>query len=263
MSPISMDKPLTISIVTICFNNLPQLKESMASVAAQERLPHSHWIIDGSTNGDIRNYLTHKSLPGYVKWISEPDKGISDAFNKGIARAEGDIIHLLNSGDSYHGPQTLATVMAHFESHPHITWLHGKYCQYMGGRWIVSGKRFDPKRLYQGMREVAHPTMFLRREVYQRVGVFPAHMKLAMDYDFLIRLRHEPFDYLDTVLSVFAPGGTSDIHWQQSHRECMRIYRRHLGPDPRLWLGYAKQVLVHAVVDSPLGRLALHHRKAD
>jgi len=88
-----------ISIITICFNNLNELLLTLSSVDHQTHLPHEHIVIDGSTNPQIANYLNTHPQPDYRLWKSEPDEGISDAFNKGILKSTGDIIGTLNSGD--------------------------------------------------------------------------------------------------------------------------------------------------------------------
>lgn len=251
----------TLSIVTITFNNLEELKTTMASVAEQTRLPQEYWVIDGSNDGKIKEYLESTELPNYVKWISEPDKGISDAFNKGVQRATQEVIHILNSGDYYFESSTVEKVMKNFDDKPDLMWVHAQYKQFLGNNWIISGKEFVPEKLYMGMRQVAHPTMFLRSEVYDRIGLFPVDMRDAMDYDLLIRLRNEKFEYLNYPTSVFTPGGNSEVNWKRCFREGMQIYRNQLGNDWRLQLGYFKQIAVHSILDTSLGNFILKGRK--
>jgi len=250
----------SLSIVTITFNNLEELKTTMASVASQTRLPQEYWIIDGSNDGKIKAYLESEELPNYVKWISEPDKGISDAFNKGVSRATQEVVHILNSGDYYFEESTVEKVMQHFDSNPELMWVHAKYKQFLGNHWIISGKEYNPKKLHMGMRQVAHPTMFLRNEVYGRIGLFPVDMRDAMDYDLLIRLRNEKFKYLDFPTAVFTPGGNSDVNWKRTYKEGMKIYQNHFGNDWRLQIGYLKQLLVHAVFGTFIGDSFLKRR---
>ncbi|MBI3141616.1 MAG: glycosyltransferase [Bacteroidetes bacterium] len=250
----------SLSVVTICFNNLTDLITTISSVKSQDRPPDEYWIIDGSTNKEINDYLSQADLPSYVRWVYERDKGISDAFNKGITKCTKDIIHILNSGDYYFGSKVISTAMNSFKD-SRVMWIHGKYKQFLGGQWIVSGKPFNPKKLYLGMREVAHPTMFVRREVYDRIGLFPSDLRDAMDYDFLVRLRNEPYLYVEEILTVFTPGGNSEIHWRRCFKEGMKAYKRHLGYDPRVWVGYSKQLLIHAVLSLPIGQWLIRKRK--
>lgn len=251
----------SLSIVTICFNNIEELKTTMASVHSQTRKPDEYWIIDGSNNGEIRDYLHTETLPGYVKWFSEPDKGISDAFNKGVQRSTQEVVHILNSGDYYFDERSVEKVMLHFDEDPALMWTHAQFKEFMGNHWIVSGKRFEPSKLHMGMRQVAHPTMFVKREIYERIGFFSVDIKSAMDYDFLIRLRNEKFKYLEFPISVFTPGGVSNVDWKKGFKEGMRIYEKHLGSSWKLQLGYMKQLLVHAILDTPIGDFILKKRK--
>lgn len=252
----------TLSVVTIAFNNLEEVKTTIASVDGQTRKPQEHWIIDGSNDGKIKEYLSSSAeLPSYIKWISEPDKGISDAFNKGVTRCTQDIIHILNSGDYYYNETVVERVMEHFDKEPDLMWVHAQYKQQMANEWIISGKKFVPSKLYMGMRQVAHPTMFLRKEVYDRIGLFPVDMRDAMDYDLLIRLRDERFKYLEYPTAVFTPGGNSDVNWKRTFKEGMKIYQNHFGFSWKLQLGYWKQLMVHMVIGTKLGQRWLKGRR--
>ncbi|MEO5581423.1 MAG: glycosyltransferase, partial [Saprospiraceae bacterium] len=88
-----------ISIITICYNNKTELVNTLDSIDSQSLRPYEHWIIDGSTNSDINDYLNSSPQASYRYWVFERDKGISDAFNKGIHHCKGEIIQFLNSGD--------------------------------------------------------------------------------------------------------------------------------------------------------------------
>ena len=83
----------------------------MQSVDRQQHAPYEHWIIDGSTNTEISGYLRDHPQPAYRKWINERDHGISDAFNKGVLRADGEIVNMLNSGDMYATDDVISSVM--------------------------------------------------------------------------------------------------------------------------------------------------------
>ena len=90
---------MRLIIVTICFNNPEEVQRTCLSVDAQTRKPDEHWIINGSTVSAIANWFSEHPLPSYRKIINEQDKGIADAFNKGIRFAGNGMIQLLNSGD--------------------------------------------------------------------------------------------------------------------------------------------------------------------
>lgn len=208
----------------------------MASVDRQRHLPDEHWIIDGSSDAAIQRMLQTEPQPLYRRWNSEPDGGISDAFNKGVRRCTGDIVHILNSGDYYPDPEVLSAVVAAFTEHPERQWIHGQYYQYTGGRWRLTGAPMKRRQLYRGMAKIGHPTMFVRRTLYERYGLFRTDYRYAMDYDFLLRIAGEHYAWLKRPLSVFTPGGASQGSRQalRAFDESQRAYRERIGGDRRL-----------------------------
>ncbi|NII29547.1 glycosyltransferase [Pseudoflavitalea sp. X16] len=243
-----------ISTITICFNNLAELQTTCASVDKQTQLPYEHWIIDGSTTPDIQQWLTHTPQPPYRKWLCERDKGIADAFNKGVERASGDIINMLNSADHYYDEHTLSLVTTEFTGNPSVQWLHGKYQLERGGLWVTIGKPFDPGKLYRGMRSLSHQSMFIRRELHDKYGKYDTTLKNAMDYDLVCRISREPFVFLPQTMVVFAPGGTTYRNYLPSLAEARRVYERHFGFSWKLagWQGRLK--LLYYLLNSPIGK---------
>ena len=245
---------LRISTITICFNNLDELRVTMKSIDIQSRLPFEHIIIDGSTNPEIKAFLENNPQPSYRKWICEPDKGISDAFNKGIRTSNGDIIHLLNAGDFYFDDEVLMKVNNAFTSMPDIKWLHGKYAQLRGGIAVISGKPFDKELLYRGMRQVGHPSMFVRKELYDKYGMFDLAKKIAMDYDFLVRIASEKFYFLDEVLVKFAPEGVSEKNINAGLREVEESYTRYFGSSLKQKAWFARIKTLNGLMRTGLGK---------
>jgi glycosyltransferase involved in cell wall biosynthesis len=243
-----------ISIVTICFNNLEDLKTTIAHIDKQLLKPFEHIIIDGSSKPAIKDYLLSISHPIYRTWISEPDKGIADAWNKGILKATGDIIHLQNSGDYYFDENILRLVADTFEKQPDIKWLHGKYAQYKGGTWLYTGQPFDKEKLYRGFRTTGHPTMFVRRQMYDKHGLFDINLAICADFDFLMRISKEDFTFIDRPLVVFTPGGASNILIKKSTKEMVDIYTKYKGFSikNRLWL-QVRVPLIHYFTETSLG----------
>lgn len=141
-----------ISYITICFNNLNDVKKTISSIDSQLIHPYEHWIIDGSNTNEIKSYLESTNHPIYRKWISEPDDGIADAFNKGINLSSGDWICLLNSGDILANQNVVQIVSNFISTHPDLDWLHGKLITKRGGLTVTIGKPFEPNKLYRGMR---------------------------------------------------------------------------------------------------------------
>jgi glycosyltransferase involved in cell wall biosynthesis len=218
-----------LTVITICFNNLIDLQQTCDSVDDQSVKPHEHFIIDGSSNKEITAWLENTPQPSYRKWICERDNGISDAFNKGIQHATGSLIHILNSADIYFSDAVIEKVLGFFEINPSIQWASGNIFMKRGGIWGEIGVPFDAGQLYKGMRAVSHPTWFLKKEVYQKVGNFSLDFKIAMDYDLLCRLKNEPYAYMNQTIVRFDDGGVSTNQYLKSLKENVKVYESYNG----------------------------------
>lgn len=252
----------TLSIITICFNNLADLQRSCKSVDEQLRVPDEHWIINGSTGGEIADWLAQTPQPAYRKWVNERDQGIYDAFNKGIAHASGDVIHILNSGDLYASNDVTRAAMEVFEKDTSIQWLSGKIQIIRGGMAVVIGKPFDASKLYRGMRSVSHPTWFVRKEVYERAGQFKQY-KIAGDYDMMCRIAQEPYYFLDKVMAVFDDTGVSSSGegYLRSLEESKKVYESHFGPSLKLDLWQLRLRALHYLLRTRLGKFLFKLKK--
>ena len=219
---------MKISIVTIVRNNAAQIAETMDSVLNQNYPDLEYIVVDGgSTDGTVEIVESYRDrLSGFV---SEPDKGIYDAMNKGIARATGDVIGLLNSGDSYL-PGALALVEKSFHGHDlgnSIFW--GDVIYEKQGRI----KGFRPGNLLRGAF-APHPSMFTPRRVYERIGVYDASFRLLGDYDFMYRavnVHHLDVIYVPEVVAFYREGGFSDRNIPACLRDELTVKLRY-GQNP-------------------------------
>lgn len=243
-----------ITVISICFNNLGELQDTLNSVDMQTAPPYEHWVIDGSTKDDIKNWLEGHPQPSYRKWICERDKGIADAFNKGVERATGDIIVMLNSADVFDNPHVLAQVQPAFEADSSLQWLHGKFTLLRGGIWVTIGKPFEKGKLYRGMRSVNHQTMYIKKEVYNKYGPYSMEFKIAMDYDYLCRISSEKNLFLNVPLAKFAPDGISSVQYLPSLVENKKVYTRHFGPSFKLTVWQWRLKLLYYLLNSPIGK---------
>jgi GT2 family glycosyltransferase len=243
-----------ISIITICYNNPDELIATCRSVDAQHEQPFEHLIIDGSTKPGILQFLENEPQPPYRRWIHEPDEGIADAFNKGVANAKGDILVMLNSGDTFYDADSLGKVVQAFRDHPNIQWLHARYQLERGGQHVIIGKPYEASKLYRGMRSICHQTMYVRKEMYDKYGRFDTSLRIAMDYDFLIRMRNEPFYFLPEPVVSFAPQGISSSQYHRSLSESTRVFTKYFSNTllHRLWQTRLK--LLHYLLHSPIGK---------
>jgi GT2 family glycosyltransferase len=226
-----------LSIITICFNNLQEVLDTCKSVDEQTVLPFEHLIVNGSTNNQIENYFLKSKPVSYRKIFSERDEGIADAFNKGIKRSTGDIILLLNSGDCLYDKNVLKTVLEKFEEDNELMWLHGKYKYLRSGIWVTLGKPFDPKKLYRGMRSLNHQTMYVKKKLYDKYGLYDKSFRIAMDFDFVARIRNEKFLFIPEILAISKPGGISTEQYNLSLKESTIVVKKYLGKSwkNKLW----------------------------
>ncbi len=250
-----------ISVITICFNNLADVQKTCASVDVQSVHPQEHWIINGSTNTDIADWLDKTPQPSYRKWINERDKGIADAFNKGIQRAEGVITHLLNSGDVYADKEVIVTITNFFQANTQIQWISGNIALIRSGEKVIVGKPFEQTKLYRGMRSVLHPTWFVKKEVYERVGTYKPDYKIAMDYDMMCRLGNESYHYLPKTIAIFDDTGISSTQYLRSLDESKHVYESYFGRSLKLELWQLRLKLLHYLLQSGFGQWLFRLKK--
>jgi glycosyltransferase len=187
---------MKISIITPSYNSAATIRDTLESVSRQTYRDREHIIVDGGS-GDrtvaiIKEYAARPGNAGLISFISEKDRGLYDAMNKGIRRASGDIVGILNSDDFYKNDEVLALVAAAFTANPELDAVYGDL-EFVGPDDINKVVRFwrtgeyREKRLNNGWI-IPHPTLFLRRAVYQKFGGFRTDLELAGDYELLLRL---------------------------------------------------------------------------
>lgn len=222
---------MLISVVTPSYNQARFLPATLASVLSQDYAPVEYIVIDGgSTDGSVALLAQHADRLAY--WVSEPDQGQTDAINKGLRRATGDVLAYLNSDDVYL-PGALRRVAAHFVRHPQVGVLYGD-CQVIDEQGRVLGllprQAFNLRRTIERGEFIPQPAAFWRRAVLEKVGLFDPQLHYAMDYDFFIRAaRAAPVAYLPEPLAAFRlHGGSKTIAREECHwREALAVSGRH------------------------------------
>lgn len=181
---------MKISIVTVVFNGEATIARTIESVLSQKNVEVEYIVIDGqSKDGTIEKIAPYHG--NITHFISEKDDGIYDAMNKGIGLATGDVIGLLNADDFYAYPEVLSEVMAQF-SNPQVDAVYGdlEYFKSSDPTSVIRTYRshkFSPINLRRGLMP-AHPTLFLRKRVYERFGLFDSSYKIAGDFEFVARI---------------------------------------------------------------------------
>lgn len=191
-----------LTLLTTCYNSAATIGDTLKSVNAQTYEDIEHIVIDGASTDDTVA-ICNEIGTRLTKVISEPDKGIYDAYNKGLTHATGDVIGFINSDDYYATDEVAARVMEIFKDpeidacHADLVYVHPEQTSHVERHW--RSKQITPAVWHSGFMP-AHPTVFLRREVYDRVGNFDLTYRLAADYEFLLRTF-----YTHQVKSYYAP----------------------------------------------------------
>lgn len=225
-----MSGELKISVVTVTYNCAATIADCLASVASQQGVRHEHVVIDGASRDGTRELLEqHRQQLAIL--VSEPDAGLYDALNKGIARCTGDVVGFLHADDLYAGPQVLAQVAAAFAD-PRVDAVYGdlQYVSQHDAGQVVRHWRSTPftRRQLEWGWMPPHPTLYLRRGVYDRLGVFDTRYRIAADYDFILRLFTQPglkATHLPEVLVKMRVGGASNRSLRNIVRKSVEDWR--------------------------------------
>lgn len=217
-----------ITVITAVFNGVNCIECAIKSVLDQGYQNLQYIIVDGgSTDGTvdiIRKYESHLYC-----WVSERDRGISDAFNKGIALATGDIVGILNADDWYEA-NTLNEVAKIYRLYPqHV--VHGRLRYWTNAEtpyYDVGGN----DALMERLMSVMHPTVFVPRCVYEHYGMFLLDYRRAMDYELIFRFKHNGvgFIYVDKIFANMMRGGVSDVQWFKTQQEVFAIRNKYAVP---------------------------------
>lgn len=186
---------MKVSIVTVSFNAAATLADTLESVARQRGVEVEHWLVDGGSTDSTRDVVARHGthLAGFV---SERDRGLYDAMNKGAARSRGDVIGFLNADDWYAAPDALAAVTATFAA-SRADLVYGDI------DLVAAAPPFAVRRAWRDAAHVprdffrrgwqpAHPATFVTRALFERVGGFELRYRIAADYAFLARTMAQP-----------------------------------------------------------------------
>jgi glycosyltransferase involved in cell wall biosynthesis len=239
---------LKMSVVTVCRDSARTIADTLASVNAQTHPDIEHVVIDGgSADGTQQLVQSQARRLGY--FVSEPDRGIYDAMNKGFEAATGDVVGFLNADDVFATPESAARIAAAFEA--------GVDCCYGD---VVYVDADEPSRVIRYWRAgpyvrgqcatgwaPPHPTLYVRREAMLGCGGFDARMRIAADFEFALRLLDVAgltARYVPEVLVRMRAGGASNRSLKnilQGHRELATALRRH--GLPAGWAWSARRIL--------------------
>ena len=227
---------MKLSIIKINYNNAEGLRKTLASVAAQTYANIEHIIVDGaSTDGSvdmIKEYenqlnITHSTI--HLLWSSEPDNGIYDAMNRGIPKATGEYVQILNSGDLLAAPDVTERMMAALNELMNegvnelreVPIFYGNMLKSYDGKTIISrdtcgGKMYTPESfLYFYKGTLNHDCAYIRRDLFEKYGLYNEQMRICSDWEWYVRaivLGGEKPIYTNIDVTIFDMNGVSESH---------------------------------------------------
>ena len=212
---------MTISLITATYNSGKTVEDTLRSVLAQTYKEIDYWVVDGGSKDDTMD-LVRKYEPlfgGRLHWISEPDRGIYDAMNKGISHSTGDVVGILNSDDHFTSNDVLERVAAEMQADNTLDAVYGDIHFIKDGApdrivRYYSSKPFRPFWLRFGFMP-AHPSFYARREVFEKHGLYSLDYKIAADYDMMVRLflkhrikaKYMPMDFVTMLMGGLSTKG--------------------------------------------------------
>ena len=206
---------MKISVITVSYNCATTIQKTFNSVKNQTYPNIEYIVVDGNSTDGTQNII-QKNESFIDKWISEPDKGIYDGLNKGIAMATGEVIGLVHADDVLAGPGIIEEIAATFKGqncdgvYGNLHYVTASNAEKIVRNW--KSKAFETKLLKNGWMP-AHPTLYLKSKVYKTYGVFNTGYKIAADYDFILRIFKQPelsFVYLPEIIIKMRVGGASN-----------------------------------------------------
>lgn len=207
---------ITLSVVTINYNNAEGLLKTIESVVEQEFSAYEYIVVDGGSTDGSKEIIERYS-DKITYWVSEPDNGLYYAMNKGIGVSKGKYIHFLNSGDYYASKDILSTVFSREYTEPFVRGV--QLCDYGDSqiRWTNLGNR-DVTLYDMYVNTMLHEATIIRRDMFGKYGLYDENLKIVSDWKFFLQaiLGGERTAFVDKELIVFEMNGVST---NKSHGE--------------------------------------------
>ena len=255
---------MKVTLITVCFNSAATLSTAIDSVLSQKGVDIEYIVVDGGSNDGtvdiIKEFVARPVRPDspvcpVIKWISEPDKGMYDAINKGIKMATGDIVGILNADDVLASDDTLAHIADQFSHKEQERQESGEEigrrvdCVYADIRFVKEGESVEALReaptvrycsaakwrpwMFRFAAMVPHPSFYVRRECFERLGGYSLDYRICADFELELRyllLAKLRAAYLPECVVIMRMGGMSTSGWRSNvliNREDLRALRSH------------------------------------
>lgn len=204
---------MKVTIITVAFNAAKTIADTLSSVAAQSHPDVEHIVVDGGSTDGTQAVV--EQFPHVSRFISEKDEGLYFAMNKGLALATGDVVAILNADDFYTHTNAIAKIVQCFKEqqvdsvYADLVYVNKDYTK-ITRNWKAGA--FSRTKFYNGWM-VPHPTFFVKRECYQKLGYFDTSLRYAADYELMLRFmfKHQITSfYIPETLVIMKSGGKSN-----------------------------------------------------
>ena len=241
---------MKISIITASFNRGNIIRDAIDSVLKQKYKNIEYIVVDGGSSDDTIEILKEyeAKFNGKMKWISEPDKGLYDAINKGIKMATGDIVGIINSDDYFHRLDSFDIIANAFED-PKVEAMYADELEVDVDKpekkpWVYSDAFFRPWMYRIGLMP-SHSTFFAKKSLFESFGYYKIDYKITADFELMLRMFYVhkiPCKYVPEPILTFCTGGVS-TQWKNKmllNRETVRACRENglFCCLPMIWLKY-------------------------
>ncbi|MFW9270444.1 glycosyltransferase family 2 protein [Pseudomonas sp. NR3] len=215
---------LKISIITVCYNSVETIRDTIESVLSQQYPDIEYIIVDGASKDGTLELISE--YEGRIsKVISESDKGIYDAMNKGVQAATGDFVGILNSDDVFAGSDVIHNLVAHLQNNPSadavyadLVFVQRKEMDVVTRRYSSSG--FSPWKVRFGFM-IPHPTFYARRELFEKYGSYKLGYRVSADFELMARFMSKGVKMIrhSAVMVKMREGGISTTgFWWRIHQ---------------------------------------------
>ena len=224
---------MKISLITVTYNSSKTLKTTLESILNQLHTDYEYIVVDGASKDNTVALLKEyePKFKNNIKWISEPDKGLYDAMNKGIRMATGDVIGILNSDDFFTSNDILRQVSEALEKNKNLDAVYGDIHFVNPDNLEKCIRYYSSKVFKRGLMRLgfmpAHPSFYMRKACFEKYGLYKTDYKIAADFEYLLRVifKHKiRTQYIPVDMVTMRTGGAS-TSGLKSH---MKIMKEHL-----------------------------------
>ena len=222
---------MILSVITINYNNVAGLEKTMQSVFSQTFSDFEYVVVDGASTDGSADFIRHFAcrFGDRMKWVSEPDRGIYNAMNKGIQISSGEYVEFLNSGDCFVSEDVVSTMAGELEERNHPSILYGNMVKDMPDGTLLKDKCFAGRDIsflgfYTGT--LNHSPAFIRRSLFEKYGMYDENLKIVSDWKWFLQaivLGKEKPCYVDRDVTLFDMHGISETNGALEKEERKKV----------------------------------------